>query len=152
MSEGDQQASGVLAGLAAGGLRELLHLARRAGIQELELEYRTARVRLVREAAPPAGPPGQPGETTVERAADAETITVSAECVGFFHAPGDSPAAMPIAGQEIAFGQTLGLIDSLSVPIAAVAPRAGRVEEVLVEDGQAVEYGQPLFTIRPLGD
>lgn len=152
MSEADQPAGGVLAGLAAGGLRELLQLARRAGIRELEVEYRSARVRLVREADLLGGSPDQPGGAPVERTAEAETISVRAECVGFFHTAGEGPAALPAVGQEVAAGQTLGLIDSLSVPIAVVAPRAGCVEEVLVEDGQAVEYGQPLFSLRPVGE
>ena len=70
------------------------------------------------------------------------------ERVGFFHYPTDAEGPLK-AGDRVAAGQVLGIIDSLSVPIPLQPARAGRVEEVLVEDGQPVEFGQPLFVLRP---
>ena len=77
-----------------------------------------------------------------------EADFVLAERVGFFHHPTEAEGPLK-AGDRVAAGQVLGIIDSLSVPIPLQAARAGRVEEVLVEDGQPVEFGQPLFVLRP---
>lgn len=71
------------------------------------------------------------------------TFEITAHVVGVFrHAP------VPVeVGDELQVRQILGSVESLRVPNEIVASSAGRVVEILVTEGQGVEYGQPLFII-----
>ena len=72
-------------------------------------------------------------------------VTVLSSVVGFFR-----HAAKPVGeGATVRSGQTVAIIESLRVPNEVPAPVAGRVLELLVEDGQGVEFHQPLFIIEP---
>jgi biotin carboxyl carrier protein len=142
----------ILSWLAQGELRELLDLVGASDVEELELEISGTRLSLRRAPRQSAR-----AELTVEEPAapgpvGAETSFVVAEQVGFFHEPADSDGGVARPGLRIRAGQALGTIDSLNVPIPLTAPIAGRLVEVLVEDGQPVEYGQPLFLIEPGDD
>jgi biotin carboxyl carrier protein len=142
---GDQEA---LARLADGELRELLGMVEGTDIEELELEVSGTRLFFKRPAArtsPQA--PGAEGEPT-PGPGRARVDFILAERVGFFHYPTEAEGPLK-PGDEVAAGQVLGVIDSLSVPIPLSSARAGRVEEVLVEEGQPVEFGQPLFVLQP---
>jgi biotin carboxyl carrier protein len=141
------QASPV--GLPAGELRELLRIIGRSDIEELELELAETRLYLKRaaieaalEAAVAEPEPAQPTGAL-------EADVVLAERVGFFHHAGDHTAGPPEVGERVESGQVLGSIDSLNVQIPVNVARAGRLAEVLVEQGQPVEYGQRLFVVRP---
>jgi acetyl-CoA carboxylase biotin carboxyl carrier protein len=73
------------------------------------------------------------------------TITIMAPVVGFFR-----HAKKPVGeGATVKAGQTVGVVESLKVPNEVTAPLAGRVVELLAQDGQGVEYQQPLFVIEP---
>jgi acetyl-CoA carboxylase biotin carboxyl carrier protein len=135
------------AGLTGAELRELLRLARRAMIEELELECGETRLRLRRQIEGGRSALAEGEAASVPEPAS-DLLLVSAERVGFFRATGHGAGSPRRAGERVAAGAVLGAIDSLSVPIPVLAPRAGRIDEVLVEDGQAVEYGQPLFALR----
>jgi acetyl-CoA carboxylase biotin carboxyl carrier protein len=66
--------------------------------------------------------------------------------VGYF-----SPAPPLAVGASVLAGDQLGSIDVLGIDQEVYAPADGIVARVLVEDGQAVEYGQALADIDPLG-
>ena len=85
-------------------------------------------------------------EEAVEAAeAAANHVTILAPVVGFFR-----HAAKPVGeGTFVRLGQTVGVVESLRVPNEVAAPVAGRVLELLVQDGQGVEFHQPLFVIEP---
>jgi len=91
-----------------------------------------------------AGEAAAPGSSEKSEAADA-TITVSATAVGVYR------CAKPVlrAGDTVKLGQVLGIVESLKIPNEVMAPLAGIVDDVLAEEGQAVEYGQALLTITP---
>jgi biotin carboxyl carrier protein len=73
------------------------------------------------------------------------TITIMSPVVGFFR-----HAKNPVGeGATVKAGQTVGIVESLKVPNEVTAPQAGRVVELLAQDGQGVEYQQPLFVIEP---
>lgn len=142
----------ILSRLAQGELRELLDLIGSSDVEELELEISGTRLSLRRA-------PGQldraalaVGEHATPGPVGAETNFVVAELVGFFHHPAEPDGGVARPGLRVRAGRVLGTIDSLNVPIPVTAPVAGRVVEVLVEDGQPVEYGQPLFLIEPGDD
>jgi acetyl-CoA carboxylase biotin carboxyl carrier protein len=134
--------------LTVAELREVLRVARRAQLEEFELECGELRLRLRRqiEADPSLA---ADAEVLDEGASSGALLVVTAERVGFFRAAGHQGGSPRRAGESVAVGAALGAIDSLSVPIPVLAAQAGRIDEVLVEDGQAVEYGQPLFLLRP---
>jgi acetyl-CoA carboxylase biotin carboxyl carrier protein len=73
---------------------------------------------------------------------------VTAPTVGvFYRAP--EPGAQPFVavGDAVAPGQQLAIVEAMKLMIPVEADRAGRVAEVLCADGEAVEFGQPLFAI-----
>ena len=73
---------------------------------------------------------------------------IVAPLVGIFH-PWAKPRGKPLVavGDRIKVGQTVATIESLNVINEVEAVVAGRVVEILVKNGQPVEYGQPLMTI-----
>ena len=73
------------------------------------------------------------------------TVVVVSHAVGTFHLP---PHATPV-GTTVRAGTVLGVVESLKVPNEVKASHAGRVEGYLVEEGQGVEYGQPLVVLNP---
>jgi biotin carboxyl carrier protein len=77
---------------------------------------------------------------------------VVAERVGFFHYGGGNGAAPLKVGDQVVSAQVLGVINSLSVSTPVPSPCSGVLDEVLVEEGQPVEYGQPLFVVQATGD
>jgi acetyl-CoA carboxylase biotin carboxyl carrier protein len=95
-------------------------------------------------AAPGAGVPAAP------RAAEEELHTVKSPIVGtFYEAPG--PGALPFVkpGDQVAAGQVLCIIEAMKLMNEIESDASGEVVKVLVSNGQPVEYGQPLFAIRP---
>jgi len=138
----------VLARLAGGELRELLDLLGSSDVEELELEISGTRLSLRRAPVQSQVIPLD-DQSIAAGSPAAGTSFVVAELVGFFRFPGEPDASAVRAAQPVKSGQILGVIDSLNVPVPVPAPVAGRLLEILVEDGQPVEYGQPLFLIGP---
>jgi acetyl-CoA carboxylase biotin carboxyl carrier protein len=81
---------------------------------------------------------------------DAGLTVVESPMVGTFYAA-RSPGAEAFApvGSRVAVGQTLCIIEAMKLMNQIEAEVSGTVAEVLVKDGQPVEYGQPIFKIRP---
>ncbi|MCT2586371.1 hypothetical protein JT362_24935 [Actinophytocola sp. S1-96] len=74
--------------------------------------------------------------------------TLNAATVGtFYRAP--APGAPPFVseGDEVSPGQQVAIIEAMKLMLPVEAERGGRVAEVLVADGEGVEYGQPLFRL-----
>ena len=73
-----------------------------------------------------------------------ERQAIKAPFVGYFRA-----ANPPIkAGQELKKGQVIGSIEALGIPNDVESSAGGVVDEVLVKDGEAVEFGQPIALLR----
>lgn len=99
--------------------------------------------------APAAKPATEisPGGETATASSTPTTQTVDSNVVGLFRT---LPNAT-IVGSEVRGGQVLGVVEALKVPNDIKAPKAGRIIEVLIEDGGIVEFGQPLFVMEPTG-
>ena len=113
---------------------------------ELEIRSGAWRVRLRRD--PTAAARARTAAHSPTDDAEPDEIGGSVACspaVGYF-----SPAPELVVGASVQSGDLLGLIDVLGVTQEVTAPAEGVVSEVLVEDGQAVEFGQPLATIDPM--
>ena len=132
---------------------------RELDLAEIEVSLGTLKVRLQRPgAAPTAFPvPMAPAPTpaagpVVEVPTSATLITVEAPMVGTFYRA-SSPTAEPYVrdGDVVKQGQVLCIIEAMKHMNEIESKAAGRIEKVLVENGQPVEYGQPLFLIEPAG-
>ncbi|WP_353193097.1 acetyl-CoA carboxylase biotin carboxyl carrier protein [Pandoraea pnomenusa] len=148
-------------------LKTLIDLVAESGISELEVTEGEGKVRIVKAppqviAAPmqmamPAAMPQVAAQAPVAGApaapAPAAPVVpqghiVTSPMVGtFYRAP--SPGADPFAqvGDSVKEGQTLCIIEAMKLLNEIESDKAGVIKEILVENGQAVEYGQPLFVI-----
>jgi oxaloacetate decarboxylase alpha subunit len=144
----EERAEDGFAHLLERDTRDLLRLIEDTSLTELLVETGGGRIHLLREVVsePPAGtvPEELP---TVAGPVEASLHTVTAQTVGNFYLLTDQdPALTP--GHRIAVGDQLGNIESMRVLHEVHAEEAGEIVEVLVRDGQPVEYGQPLFVLR----
>jgi acetyl-CoA carboxylase biotin carboxyl carrier protein len=156
-------------------LRELIALLRDNGLAELELEREDFRVRLRREGvsfsgdhsqyiavpapapntpapspAPAAPAPAHPGaEASTAASADQDLHMVTSPIVGtFYRSP--SPTADPFVkiGSNVEPASVVCIIEAMKLMNEIQAETSGEVVKIYVENGQPVEYGQPLFGIR----
>jgi len=147
-------------GDAASGDERALELTRRLaallaelGLSEVEVESADVRVRVQRGSAPPAPLPAPVVADERPLVADVVSralITMEAPMVGTFYRA-SSPTTDPYVqeGDVVKEGQVLCIIEAMKLMNEIESKVAGRVARVLVENGHAVEYGQPLFLIDP---
>jgi acetyl-CoA carboxylase biotin carboxyl carrier protein len=100
------------------------------------------------EGQPPPGPGAPAAPPREEEALDG--FRECAPLVGTFYAA-PSPGAPPFVrvGDHVEVGQQLGIIEAMKLMHPLEATRPGRVVEVLIQDGEPVEYGQPLVLLDP---
>lgn len=139
-------------------LKTLIDLVQQSGIAELEITEGEERVRISRgapPAAPQAGAPVQAVTLAPAAAAppaEAEAVPeghiIRSPMVGTFYrssAPGAK--AFVEVGQAVKSGQTLCIIEAMKLLNEIEADRDGIVKSALAENGQPVEYGEPLFIL-----
>jgi acetyl-CoA carboxylase biotin carboxyl carrier protein len=146
------------AGAARPTVTELVELAVKHDLAELEVEQGGARIRVVRDRGPAAAPaprleggaPAPLAAPAVEAPVAAHLIKIEAPMVGTFYSA-SSPDAAPFVqeGDVVKDGQVLCIIEAMKLMNEIEAKVAGRIARVLVENGQPVEFGQPLFLIDP---
>jgi acetyl-CoA carboxylase biotin carboxyl carrier protein len=144
-------------------IRELAGLLEETGLTEIEIEIEGQRVRVARGVnltttltttsnGGSLEPREQPRES-VQRSAQTEDVavhpgTVTSPMVGTaYRSP--EPGAPPFVevGSRVAAGQTLLIIEAMKTMNQIPSPKAGTVIAILIEDGQPVEYGEPLVVI-----
>ena len=139
-------------------LKTLIDLVQQSGISELEITEGEERVRISRgvpTVALQAGAPAQavtpaPAAAAPPAGAEAEPEghVIRSPMVGtFYRASAPGAKAFVEVGQEVKSGQTLCIIEAMKLLNEIEADRDGVVKEVLAENGQPVEYGEPLFTL-----
>ena len=148
-------------------LKKLIDLVQESGIAELEITEGEEKVKIVKggggsaalpshnaAAAPAAGPAVEPMRAAPTAATPAEPEPaqegqlVKAPMVGtFYRSP--SPDAKPFVevGQAVKKGDTVCIVEAMKLMNEIETDVAGVVKAILVENGQPVEYGQPLFVI-----
>ena len=140
---------------------DLVEISLRDGEEEVNLRRPNTRVV---EAAPIVTMPpavANPGATATAPAVVPETPPLSAEddtelveiaspMVGTFYAAPD-PNSSPFitVGQQIQVGMVVCILEAMKVFNEIKAEVAGTIERILVKDAEPVEYGQPLFLVRP---
>ena len=142
-----------------GTIRELAKLLDETGLTEIEIEADGASIRVARNAAPGAARGRQdanavPSPTVMATPAEIPIEPskhpglVSSPMVGTAYrgpAPGEKPFVD--VGVQVKTGDTLIIIEAMKTMNQIPAPRSGTVVQILVEDGQPVEYGEPLMII-----
>jgi acetyl-CoA carboxylase biotin carboxyl carrier protein len=146
--------------------RELIHeladLLEETGLDEIEIEQNGMRVRVARNspvmhlstepdrAAPPAAAAPMSVSMPVSAPADPAQHpgAVTSPMVGTAYRAAE-PGARPFVdvGGQVKLGDTLLIVEAMKTMNQIPAPKAGTVTQILFEDGQPVEYGQPLMII-----
>jgi acetyl-CoA carboxylase biotin carboxyl carrier protein len=141
-------------------LKTLIELVESSGIAELEISEGEERVRITRSGSSVAQPvyapqPVAPAPASMTAAAPAtaepavaEGHVVKSPMVGTFYRSA-SPGAKPFVdvGQSVNAGETLCIIEAMKLLNEIEADKGGAIKAILVENGQPVEFGQPLFII-----
>jgi acetyl-CoA carboxylase biotin carboxyl carrier protein len=137
-------------------IRELAQLLDETGLTEIELQRDGVLIRVARNltprthGAPVTAPPA--AETRTASPVAVEPLQhpglVASPMVGTAYL-GPSPGARPFVdvGSEVKAGETLMIIEAMKTMNQIPAARPGKVIQILVEDGQPVEYGEPLMII-----
>jgi acetyl-CoA carboxylase biotin carboxyl carrier protein len=137
-----------------GLIRELADLLTETGLSEIEIERDQTRIRVARTvtvtAAPMAAMPvAAPGVAAAPAVTDANHPgAVHSPMVGTaFRAP--EPGGRPYVdiGDSVRQGDTLMIVEAMKTMNQIPAPRSGKVTKILVEDGQPVEFGEPLLIV-----
>lgn len=137
-------------------LKTLIDLVEGSGIAELEISEGEERVRITRTvaAAPqiyaPAAPQlvATPVAPQPTKSAAPEGHVVKSPMVGtFYRSASPGSKAFVDVGQSVNSGDTLCIIEAMKLLNEIDADQAGIIKAILVENGQPVEFGQPLFVI-----
>jgi acetyl-CoA carboxylase biotin carboxyl carrier protein len=139
-------------------IRELALLLDETSLTEIEIERAGLRVRVARNvsiaasvpAAAPVAPAPLPATAVAAPAADMAKHpgAVPSPMVGTAYWASE-PGAKPFieVGSKVSVGQTLLIIEAMKTMNQIPSPRAGTVTQILIEDGQPVEFGEPLVII-----
>lgn len=139
-------------------IRDLAGILEETGLSEIEIEKAGLRVRVVRTihvtaAAPASSSVSGAPATTAKPASGRQDLTshpglLASPMVGTAYVS-PSPGAPPFVkvGDMVTEGQTLLIIEAMKTMNQIPAPRAGRVTQVIINDGQPVEFGEPMMII-----
>ncbi|MDZ5649871.1 acetyl-CoA carboxylase biotin carboxyl carrier protein [Nitrospirillum sp. BR 11828] len=141
-------------------VRQMVDLMHQTELGEMECSWHNRRLRISRDGIRTdlgialATPASQGAPVERADAPPAPPITVTCPFVGVARLVGVADAAgghtlpgVPLIGAQVRRGQTVMAVEMMTIRRAIPAPRAGRVTQFLVQDGQPVEFDQPLFMI-----
>jgi len=144
-------------------LKKLIDLVQESGIAELEITEGEEKVKIVKGGAVtltaaaqppfvPAAPAAAPAPGTPAAAPEPDPgqdgHVVKAPMVGtFYRSPSPDAKAFVEVGQAVKEGDTICIIEAMKLMNEIEADASGVVKAILVENGQPVEYGQPLFIL-----
>lgn len=149
-------------------LERLVELMNSNDLVEVEIESETSRIRLkkadanapIAMHAVPAAPAhpapvaaaavAPAGEVAAPGGVEGDSLTFNSPMVGTFYRSA-SPGAEPYVkvGDKFGHSTVLCIIEAMKVMNEITADMDGEILEILVGDGESVEYGQPLFTLKP---
>jgi acetyl-CoA carboxylase biotin carboxyl carrier protein len=125
------------AGISATDLESVLSLVAGTDVVELDVSFGSSRVALRRPPLVVAPAPSHVDGV----AAEPKALAIASPLVGIFR-------ASVKRGDVVQQGHAIGAIEALGMPTSVDAPQSGTVEDLLVQDGSPVEYGQPLIVLR----
>ena len=133
-------------------IKKLIDLMIESDLQAIEVNEGDQSISLTRPtpvyaapvaAAPTATAPAAPAAKTPRGAVETSPM------VGVFYAapsPGEAPFVN--VGQTVSAGETLGIIEAMKIMNPIEATQSGVIEEILVKNGEVIQFGQPLFRYR----
>ncbi len=143
-------------------LKTLIELVESSGISELEVTEGEEKVRIVKSGAAPAGQlmmVGAAGGLAPAAAAPIAVATPAAPTVAegytekspmdgtYYRSSSPTSPVFVDIGSKVAEGDTICIIEAMKLMNEIQAEKSGTITQILVENGQPVEYGQPLFVI-----
>ncbi|MCH7549550.1 MAG: acetyl-CoA carboxylase biotin carboxyl carrier protein [Candidatus Krumholzibacteriota bacterium] len=144
-------------------IKELIRLVEESGINELEVTEGRRRIRISKGAGgasvasspnpgfhadPTGGPLANPSADAAEEKLASNLKQITSPMVGTFYrspAPGSDPFVD--IGQAVAVGQTVCIVEAMKLMNEIGSDFGGVVRQILIENAQPVEYGQPLFLV-----
>jgi acetyl-CoA carboxylase biotin carboxyl carrier protein len=149
-------------------LKTLIDLVSESNVSELEITEAEGKVRIVKSAGaaapvmayapvanpvvapaqPPVAAPALPAATTTPAAEEPAGHQVKSPMVGTFYRS-SSPGAKAFVdvGSVVKEGETICIVEAMKILNEIEADKSGTITKILVENGQPVEYGQPMFVI-----
>ena len=144
-------------------LKTLIDLVSESNVSELEITEAEGKVRIVKSggtpmvmqqaapamvAAPAAAPVAGAPSASAEPAAAPAGHAVKSPMVGtFYRSASPGAKAFVEVGSQVKEGETICIIEAMKILNEIEADKSGTITRILCENGQAVEYGQPLFMI-----
>ncbi|MEL6748430.1 MAG: acetyl-CoA carboxylase biotin carboxyl carrier protein [Pseudomonadota bacterium] len=146
--------------LEKGLIRELAELLSETNLSEIEIEREGLRLRVARQlnvqatavapvaAAAPAGLAAGPGAASAAPTGADHPGAVTSPMVGTaYRSPEPGAPTFVEIGATVQAGQTVMIVEAMKTMNQIPAPKSGTVSQILVEDGQPVEYGEPLLIV-----
>jgi len=140
-------------------VKKLIELLEESGVAEIEIHEGEESVRISRYSQAAQAPVAAPAPVALPAAAaeapakaeEKEEISghaVTSPIVGtFYRSPSPAAKAFVEVGHRVEVGDTLCIIEAMKIMNQIEADKAGVIKAIVVENGQPVEYGQPLFII-----
>jgi len=140
-------------------IKRLIELLQDSDITELQVEREGSKVKIKREKflssfevtpVAPIAAPAAASPVAAEAAADNSMATITSPIVGIYYSS-TSPEAPPFIeiGSYVKKGQVLCIVEAMKLMNEIESDTDGTIAKILVENGQPVEYGEPLFRIDP---
>ena len=125
-------------------IRKYARLMQELGLTGLEVKENLGVVRLERAAA--AAPAAAAAETPLPASAPSDAAEIRSPMVGIFYAaPAEDAEPFVEVGRHVKKGDTLCVIEAMKLMNEITAEQDGTIVEICAQNGQAVEYGTPLF-------
>jgi len=147
------QVGAALGDDAGDRLRDILALVEKSDVDEVVIEQGDLKM-TVRKSGGVAAAPAPPEEAAAPAAADDHAngyhLVRSKWVATFYRAPSPQAPSFVEVGDTVEAGQTLCILEMMKMMNELTADVAGVVRQILVENGETVQYGQPLFAIEPI--
>ncbi len=147
-------------------IKELIKLMQENELSEVEVEHEGGRLKLKKfgsdvqmapvyhhapvVSAPAPAAPATSAEAAASAAKAANTVEIASPMVGtFYRAPSPESPAYVDVGQMVEIGQVVCIVEAMKLMNEIKSEVRGKVAEVLVNNAEPVEFGQPLFLIEP---
>ncbi len=148
-------------------IKEMINLMNENGLVELEVEKEDMRIRLKktasgiegfnapvlleRQSIPPAASQRQAAAEQTPAQPSVKTVEIKSPMVGtFYRAPSPESPAYVEVGQTIEPGQVICIVEAMKLMNEIKSEIRGKILEILVDNAEPVEFGQPIFLIEPL--
>jgi biotin carboxyl carrier protein len=129
-------------------VHQILNLMNESNFEQIRMEFGNLKIDLKR--SPPSPQVALPPPLSAEEPKDTEVLPITAPMLGLFFRsfkPGDPPLVNP--GQEVREEDVVCIIEVLKERHSVKSGLRGRIQKICAQDGQMVEFKQPLFLLEP---